>query len=302
MLKFTPFALALLLAAPFSAQAKPFQTVFPQYYERLDDETRTLITGMDLQTGIVPIGTVAEINVPEGYYFLGPRDAKLVLTNIWGNPENATTLGLLFPSTITPFDMGGWALEVSFDEIGYVSDEDAGSYDYDDMLGDMRKAQVENNRWRLDNGYEPLSIVGWAATPHYNKDGRQLYWAKELKFGESEVNTLNYNIRMLGRKGVLIMNFIADIDSLPQVEAAVPDILRIVSFKEGSRYTDFIPGADTVAAVGIGGLIAGKAAAKAGLLVVLFAFLKKGFVLLLLPLIWLKNQIFGRKKPDAPKD
>jgi hypothetical protein len=59
-----------------------------------------------------------------------------------------------------------------------------------------------------------------------------------------------------------------------------------------------------VAAVGIGGLIAGKVAAKAGLLVVLLAFLKKGLVLVLLPLAWVwskvKSKLFGRKPDEAP--
>lgn len=69
----------------------------------------------------------------------------------------------------------------------------------------------------------------------------------------------------------------------------------MVSFTEGNRYADYVPGVDTMAAVGIGGLIAGKVAAKAGLLIVLLAFLKKGFILLLLPLFWLKNKFFGKR-------
>ena len=59
------------------------------------------------------------------------------------------------------------------------------------------------------------------------------------------------------------------------------------------------PGTDTVAAVGIGGLIAAKVAANTGILVVLLAFPKKGFVLLLPPLFRLKNLFFKPKKPDS---
>jgi uncharacterized membrane-anchored protein len=36
-----------------------------------------------------------------------------------------------------------------------------------------------------------------------------MYWAKEINFGGDSENTLNYNIRVLGRKGVLLLNFIA---------------------------------------------------------------------------------------------
>jgi uncharacterized membrane-anchored protein len=83
-------------------------------------------------------------------------------------------------------------------------------------------------------------------------------------------------------------------DQLEQVKAAAPDVLKMVSFTEGNRYADFQPGLDTVAAVGIGGLIAGKVAAKTGLLVLLLAFLKKGFVLVLLPVAWVFNKFFRR--------
>ncbi len=40
----------------------------------------------------------------------------------------------------------------------------------------------------------------------------------------------------------------------------------MVAFEEGSRYVDFDPDVDQVAAYGIGALVAGKLAAKAGLL------------------------------------
>ncbi|MBL4930129.1 DUF2167 domain-containing protein [Tabrizicola sp. KVB23] len=92
-----------------------------------------------------------------------------------------------------------------------------------------------------------------------------------------------------------MVNFIAAADQLPKVEAAAPAVLKMITFTDGNRYADYLPGTDTVAAVGIGGLIAGKVAAKAGLLVLLLAFLKKGAILVLLPLIWLKNKLFGKK-------
>lgn len=88
-------------------------------------------------------------------------------------------------------------------------------------------------------------------------------------------------------------------EQLTEVEAAVPDVLSMVSFTEGNRYSDFNPSIDKVAAIGIGGLIAGKLAAKAGVLALALVFLKKAGVLLLLPLVWLGKLFKGRRKPDA---
>ena len=113
-----------------------------------------------------------------------------------------------------------------------------------------------------------------------------------------DVNTLNFNMRMLGRKGVLVMNFVAPISRLSDVKAAVPDVLAMTSFEGGNRYQDFSPSVDRVAAVGLAGLIAGAAAVKPGLFVVGLLLLKKFFILLLAPLYWLKSRLKRRKQSD----
>ncbi|WP_164127553.1 DUF2167 domain-containing protein, partial [Stenotrophomonas maltophilia] len=75
--------------------------------------------------------------------------------------------------------------------------------------------------------------------------------------------------------------------------SSLPDVLSSVSFEPGKRYSDFVPGADKVAAVGIGGLIAGKVVAKTGLFLVALALLKKFGIILLLPLAWVWRKIRG---------
>lgn len=71
--------------------------------------------------------------------------------------------------------------------------------------------------------------------------------------------------------------------------------MKMVSFTEGNRYADFKPGIDKVAAVGIGGLIAGKVIAKTGLLVTLLLVFKKAWFLIFIPIVWLKNKFTSRK-------
>jgi uncharacterized membrane-anchored protein len=162
----------------------------------------------------------------------------------------------------------------------------------------MKEDTQDNNTWRKENGYEDISLIGWAEPPHYDAATKELYWAKQLHFDGSPADTLNYDIRELGRKGVLIVSFIADMGQLGEVQAAAPDIRKMVDFTEGNRYADFKPGLDTVAAVGIGGLIAGKVVAKTGLLLLLLAFLKKGIILVIVPVMWVVNKLRG-KGPEA---
>lgn len=290
-------ALALILAAlPLSAS--PFKTVFPDQADSVPEEFRAQLEALELRQGKVTLdGGMATLDVPEGYYFLDGKDGSFVLETVWGNPPSSGTLGMLFPIDKSPLD-DSWGIEIYFDEMGYVSDSDAATMDYDEILAQLKQDALDANADRVASGFQAVTVTGWAATPRYDATERKLFWAKSLRFEGDDSDVLNYNIRALGRKGVLVLNFIAGIEQLPQVEAATPDVLKMVSFTEGNRYADYLPGVDTVAAVGIGGLIAGKVAAKAGLLVLLLAFLKKGAVLIILPLIWLKNRVFG-SKPDA---
>jgi uncharacterized membrane-anchored protein len=53
--------------------------------------------------------------------------------------------------------------------------------------------------------------------------------------------------------------------ALPRVEKDMQQVLAFTSFQPGHRYEDFDPATGRVAAYGVGGLVAGKVAAKAGL-------------------------------------
>lgn len=226
-------------------------------------------------SGRVNIGDgIAELNLPPGYRFLDQEQAQYLITEIWGNPSAEGTIGMLFTTGNAPMGSTSWGVDISYEEDGYVDDEDANDIDYNDLLEEMQGDTEAANEYREENGYEPVSLVGWAAKPYYDFENKKLHWAKELKFGEAEVNTLNYNIRILGRKGVLVLNAIGDMDALEDVESQIKPIVNAVDFTEGNRYADFDPSIDKVAAVGIGGLIAGKVLAKAGFFALLAKFWK----------------------------
>jgi uncharacterized membrane-anchored protein len=74
---------------------------------------------------------------------------------------------------------------------------------------------------------------------------------------------LNYNVRALGRRGVVVLNAVAGMEQLATVQTGMQSVLTFVDFTEGHRCADFVPSADRVAAYGIAGLIAGKVALDA---------------------------------------
>lgn len=247
---------------------------------------------ISLQNGI------AEIDVPKGYKFLNAKQSNYVLTDLWGNPPSEV-LGMLFPEHISPVsDNFTYAVEITYSNDGYIDDEDAKDLDYDDLLEEMQDDTNEVNPERKKLGYPEIQLVGWAAKPYYDETNKKLHWAKELSFEGEEINTLNYNIRVLGRKGYLNLNAIGTIDILPEFNKDVDEILNSVHFTSGNKYADFNPDIDEVAAYGIGGLIAGKLLAKAGF----FALLLKFWKFIAIGAVGLfsvfKKRIFGSKEDN----
>lgn len=267
--------------------AAPALVYHPWPGEELDEESSANID--DFLSSLSPVqGDIeikeanASLSVPSTHYFLDAKDAQAILVDAWGNPPDDGVLGMIFPANASPLDYGVWGATISFSDDGYVSDEDANTIDYDELLSDIQSSQIENNRWREQNGYEPIEIVGWAESPSYNPETHKLYWAKELKFGEQELNTLNYDIRVLGRRGTLVISFIATMDELLEIRESTPTVLEMATFNPGATYAEYQSGVDKKAAYGIAGLIGGAAIAKkTGLLAALILFGKKFVVFIL---------------------
>ena len=245
-------------------------------------------------------GDLAKLKLPPTLRYLGPDDASTVLERIWGNPPSrAKSLGMLVPADISVIAQNAWAVIVSYEEEGYVKDDDATKINYDDLLKEMRAGTKASSAEREKQGYPSIELVGWATPPRYDAAAKKMYWAKELKFGDSPENTLNYDIRVLGRRGVLVLSAVAGISQLADIEAATPMLLGAVDFQEGHRYTDFKPGTDKVATYGLAALVAGGVLAKTGFLKVLIAgalAAKKFIIIGLVALGGVIKKFFGGKQ------
>lgn len=209
---------------------------------------------------------------------------------------------MLVPADVSPLAEESWGVVISFEEEGYVNDDDAASIDYTKLLEQMREGEAEVNKERKEQGYPEVNLVGWAEPPRYDKATHKLYWAKELAFSDEPIHTLNYNIRILGRRGVLILNAVSNIDQLADIRQETPQILSAVEFNEGHKYTDYLPGEKT-AAYGLTGLIVGAAAAKAGFFKLLWVgilAMKKFIILGIAAVAGFLRKVFKGRKSAAP--
>jgi uncharacterized membrane-anchored protein len=266
-------------------------------------EALRLAKNLKYQQGEIDLrGGLARLTVPADFNYLGPDDAETVLVKLWGNPPmDEKPLGMLIPAGLTPLDTNCWVVTIEYSQDGYVKDADAGKINYDDLLKKMQKGVAEVNVERQKRGYPTVELVGWAAPPHYDAATHKLYWAKDLRFEDTKQDTLNYNIRMLGRKGVLELNAVAHMGQFPEIDAQMPKILSMVDFRQGNRYADFDPKTDKVAEYGIAALVAGgalAAAAKLGGLKLLWVGLlaaKKFIIIGIVAVGAFFKKLFGRK-------
>lgn len=249
---------------------------FSQEEEDYQQKIDSIEKSFNYEYGTISLkNNIGKIIIPNGFKYLNIEQSERVLTDLWGNPKYTDmTLGLILPENQGIMDDNGYVFNIQYDEIGYVEDDDANKIDYDELLTQIQDDSKEENKERIKEGYEPINIIGWASKPYYDKSKKILHWAKEIKFGDQEINTLNYNIRILGRKGVLVLNAIATIPDLTYVQNDIPKVLDIVQFSEGNKYADFDASIDDVAAWTIGGLVAGKVLTKVGFFALILKFWK----------------------------
>lgn len=272
--------------------------------EEKDPELVKLESSLQYKSGNVVVGDdLATLRLSGAQRYLGPEDTEKVLV-AWGNPPGNKSLGMVLPDAQSPFDESSWAVLVSYSEDGHVDDEDAKDIDFNDTLAEMKSDTEQANEERQKQGYPVAHLVGWAEPPRYDSATRKLYWAKEIDFG-NPVHTLNYDIRVLGRKGVLELSAIASLAQLDMVKAEMPKVLGAVEFNKGSRYADFNPDVDSMAAYGIGALVAGKVAAKAGLFKVIVAALLASKKLLVaggIAVAMFLKKLLGKKTEEQPAE
>lgn len=295
-----PILLAALLCAfhaPVQAASNPPST--PAEAAQTQQTPEQFLATLKQQHGTItlPAG-IATLKLNDEFYYLDPKDTERLLTDGWGNPPGHKTLGMIIPKAVSPLAASGWGVIVSYNDDGHISDEDAAKIDYADLLKQMQEADEEDNKARQKQGYAGLHLLGWAEQPHYDEATHKMYWARELKADDAENSTLNYSIRVLGRKGVLELNAVAAMADLPLIKQELPKVIAFTNFTDGNLYTDYSPGTDKLATYGLAALVGGGLAAKAGLFAKIGIFLlaaKKFLIVGLVVIAGFVRKLFNRK-------
>lgn len=244
------FALALL--APFSTRAeaekKPLQIEWVKGPSQVD------------------VGaSIAQLDLPEHFAFAKAADARKLLEEM-GNPTNGSEMGIVVPRS----QEESWFLIFEWDGVGYVKDDEKNAIDADALLASIRDGTERANEERKKSGSAAIHVVGWSEAPHYDAVTHNLTWGI-LGRADDGHEVVNYNMRVLGRDGVMSITLVDDPGKIAAAKPAVAGILSKFAYKEGKRYAEWVPG-DKVAEYGLTALVAagaGAAAAKLGLFGVL---------------------------------
>ena len=217
-----------------------------------------LLNSLQFVKGDIPIANgVATLHVGDGYEFLGPLDTAQVLTKVWGNPPGTAALGMIVPATASPFDAGTWGIVLRYVGIGHVVNGAAGAtatVNFATLLPAAQAAIRAQNATRVAGGFPPVELLNWITPPVYLPAQHAIHWCKALRFAAAPQPTLNCQMRLLGRRGVLELDFVGTAQQFASVQ---PQLLALLDFNPGHRYMDFDARTDPVAAGGLATLVTG---------------------------------------------
>jgi uncharacterized membrane-anchored protein len=200
----------------------------------------------------VNVGTKAQLRLPDGYRFLDAAETKkfMELTqNIPGENE----------FVLAPNNSNWWTV-FTFSDTGYIKDDE--KLDAADLLDSIKEGTKAGNEERQSRGWDTMSITGWRFEPRYDKATQLLEWAVSAVNDKDQSPVINYNTRLLGRKGVMEVVLVADPVVLDSSVAELKRALTGFSYIPGEKYAEYREG-DHIAEYGLAALVAGGAAAVA---------------------------------------
>lgn len=215
-------------------------------YDKLDSSD-IIIASFSYKVGEQELGQGATLQVPEGFRLLDAAQSRQLVESLWGNPENPNTLGVLIPERAGPMDKDFRGFVISFEPSGYLDEQEAGKINYSKLLREMKEELKHENVLRSRKGAGVITSMDWAFPPYFDKVNHTLHWARILHFGEDTPPVLNYEVRLLGRRGSLCFMAFGKTTDILKIKQQLQQIAGSAYFTNGNGYADFNPRTDPAA-------------------------------------------------------
>ncbi len=231
--------------------------------------TKVAITG----PSDMPLGDQAVLHIPTAMAFI-PKAEAATLMKAWGNSTNDQFYGLVVPRNSEEY----WVMTIDHTAEGYVKDDEAKSWNADELLQSLKDGTEEQNKERVKIGVPALDIVGWIEKPNYDSSSHRLVWSMKAVDRGSAIDapaTVNYNTYALGRDGYFQINLLTSDATIEKEKPYARAVLAALEYKPGKRYEDFNVSTDHIAEYGLAALVGGVVAKKLGLLALAGVFILK---------------------------
>lgn len=261
---------ALLLAASLAAQATPVDSIAlqpkeeAQIYKSFNRQLDSIDKKLEFKTGqfLLADGKI-RMTVPEDFLFIEGEQARFILEDLWGNYTDGEVCGMLVKKGFKVTRLiNDFSFVISYSDIGHVQDKQDIELNHNDLLATLRQNMELSNERRIANGVNTMQVEKWALVPYYDAYKKAVYWANSIKVNGTDEEILNYNLRLLGRNGVIKINAVATMDQFPAIKQILPQIISQVRFPEGQQYADYKEGNDRKSDWSIRELIAGQTAVE----------------------------------------
>ena len=246
----------------------------------------------------VDLKQIAAIDLDPSFVFLDAANTMKMSKDNHDNPSGKE-LGSIYPKD----EKQNWAVIFEYEESGHIKDDEKQKIDAKAILKSYKQGTEEANKDKQPG--ERLYVTGWDVEPFYDEKTHNLTWSM-LAEDDNKEQLLNYNVRLLTRKGYISAILVSDPEHREADKKVLTEqILKKLEVKAGERYEDFDASKDKVAEYGLSALILGGAglavAKKVGLLATIALFGKKFFIVIIAAfgaVIGLIKKLFGRKKKE----
>jgi uncharacterized membrane-anchored protein len=207
----------------------------------------------------------AVLHLPAGEIFVPQPQADRLL-DLFGNPGSNPDM----PGLILPRDpKATWFMPVRFQASGYIKDDDARTWNADEMLASLQAGTEEQNRERKKAGVPAVEAVAWSEPPSYDPATHRLAWALSSRVAgarDDAPRMVNYNTYALGRDGYFTLNLVAAQADLPALRTVAERQVAALEYDAGKNYADFDARTDRVSPYGLSSLVVGLTQPQTGLL------------------------------------
>ena len=196
-----------------------------------------------------------------------------------------------------------YSFYLAYNDDGYISLDDWKELDPKSLINQLRETAKKNAEYYKSQNLEYVKSIDWIFQPSLNEKFKTVSYSYKVVWSDNKITMEAKNLT-LGKKGYISSVYVIPYSenlNLEKEASYAKQFANTVKFNEGYRHADYKSG-DKVAAMGIGGLVAGslgvKALAKAG---VFAKFLKFGWILLAPLLLFLGKLSGGGKTKQSSK-